>query len=118
MPEHRTTRGKKRGGFRLSLEQLGRLRDTLQENGLTNDVLDIMDFIRSVIKGREYGKFVFTRNLSMAIQLVSRMGEAAGISRDDCSYLDIQTIYDLYASTGDIKERFSASIQQGKKSTA
>ena len=111
-PDHK---GEKRGGFRLSLEQLGRLRDTLQENGLTNDVLDIMDFIRSVIKGREYGKFVFTRNLSMAIQLVSRMGEAAGISRDDCSYLDIQTIYDLYASTGDIKERFSAAIQQGKK---
>ena len=101
--------------FRLSLKQLNRLRDALQENGLTNDVLDIMDFMRHVIKGREYGKFVFTRNLSMAIRLISRMGNAIGVSRDDCSYLDIQTIYDLYVSTGDVKERFLASIQQGKK---
>lgn len=101
--------------FRLSLEQLNRLRDALQENGLTNDVLDIMDFIRNVIKGREYGKFIFTRNLSMAIRLISRMGSAMGISRDDCSYIDIQMIYDLYASAGDIKESFLFFIQQGKK---
>lgn len=101
--------------FRLSLEQLNQLRDALQENGLANDVLDIMDFMRHVIEGREYGKFVFTRNLSMAMQLVSQMGNAMGISREDCSYIDIQTIYDLYVSTGDIKESFWDSIQQGKR---
>ena len=87
----------------------------MQENGLTNDVLDIMDFMRHVIKGREYGKFIFTRNLSRAIQLISQMGDAMGISREDCSYIGIQTIYDLYVSTEDVKERFLASIQQGKK---
>lgn len=38
-----------------------------------------------------------------------------GISREDCSYIDIQTIYDLYVSTGDIKESFWDSIQQGKR---
>ncbi|MDE7417586.1 MAG: phosphoenolpyruvate synthase [Lachnospiraceae bacterium] len=103
------------GKFRLSLEQLNQLRDALQENGLTNNVLDIMDFIKNVIKGREYGKFVFTRNLSMAIRLISQVGNAMGVSRDECSYIGIQTIYDLYVSTGDIKERFLLSIQQGKK---
>lgn len=102
----------KQDQFRLSLEQLGRLRDLLQINGLSNDVLDIMDFIRSVIKGREYGKFVFTRNLSMAIRLISQMGKAIGASREDCSYVDIRTVYDLYVSTGDVKERFFESIQQ------
>ncbi|MDE6054377.1 MAG: phosphoenolpyruvate synthase, partial [Lachnospiraceae bacterium] len=103
------------GKFRLSLEQLNQLRDALQENGLTNDVLDIMDFIKNVIKGREYGKFVFTRNLSMAIRLISQVGNAMGVSRDECSYIDIQAVYDLYVSTGDIKERLLSSIQQGKK---
>lgn len=103
------------GKFRLSLGQLNQLRDALQENGLTNDVLDIMEFIRNVIKGREYGKFVFTRNLSMAIRLVSQMGSAMDISREDCSYLDIRTIYELYASTGNVREHFLTSIQQGKK---
>lgn len=105
----------KQKGFRLSLGQLNRLRDALQENGLANDVLDIMDFMRNVIRGREYGKFIFTRNLSMAIQMVSRMGGAAGISREECSYIDIRTIYDLYVSTGDVKDRFLSSIREGKK---
>lgn len=108
-------KAEQQGKFRLSLEQLNRLRDALQENGLTNDVLDIMDFIRNVIKGREYGKFVFTRNLSMALRLISQMGSAMGLLREDCSYIDIQMIYDLYGSTGDIKENFSFFIQQGKK---
>lgn len=101
--------------FRLSLEQLNRLRDALQENGLTNDVLDIMDFMRNVIRGREYGKFIFTRNLSMAIRLVGSMGKAMGIPKEDCSYIDIRTIYGLYASTGDAGEAFLSSIGQGKK---
>ncbi len=101
--------------FRLSLKQLNQLRNALQENGLTNDVLDIMDFMRHVIKGREYGKFIFTRNLSMAIRLISQVGNAMGVSREDCSYIDIQTIYDLYVSTGDTRERFLESVQQGKR---
>ena len=101
--------------FRLSLEQLRQLRDSLQKNGLTNDVLDIMDFMRSVIRGREYGKFIFTRNLSMAIQIISHMGDVTGISREECSYIDIRTIYDLYASTGEIREKFLSSIKAGKK---
>lgn len=101
--------------FRLSLEQLGRLRDALQKNGLTNDVLDIMDFMRNVIRGREYGKFIFTRNLSMAIQMIGHMGDAIGISREDCSYIDIKTIYELYASTREVKEEFLSSIREGKK---
>lgn len=111
-PAHGTGR---QGKFRLSLEQLGRLRDTLQENGLTNDVLDIMDFIRNVIRGREYGKFVFTRNLSMALLLMNQLGKGMGITREDCSYIDIQTIYDLYVSTGDVRERFVSAVRQGKE---
>lgn len=105
----------RQGKFRLSLEQLGRLRDTLQENGLTNDVLDIMDFIRNVIRGREYGKFVFTRNLSMALLLMNELGKGMGITREDCSYIDIQTIYDLYVSTGDVREGFASAVRQGKE---
>lgn len=101
--------------FRLSLKQLNQLRDALQENGLTNDVLDLMEFMRHVIKGREYGKFIFTRNLSMALCLIGQVGNRIGVSRDDCSYMDIQTIYALYLSTGDVRERFLSSIKQGKK---
>lgn len=56
--------------FWLSLKQLTDLKKKLFENGLTNDILELLDFIKTVIEGREYGKFVFTRNLSKAIQLI------------------------------------------------
>lgn len=101
--------------FRLSLEQLNLLRSTLQKNGLSNDVLDIMAFMKSVIEGREYGKFIFTRNLSMAIQLIGHIGTKFGFSREDCAYIDIRTIYELYISTEDVRNKFLSSIRQGKE---
>ncbi len=108
--------GRKSREFRLSLGQLNRLRDMLQENGLSNDVLDIMEFMRCVIEGREYGKFVFTRNLSMAMHLIGQMGAGAGISREECAYMNIRAVYDLYVSTGELKDKFLESVRRGKES--
>lgn len=102
--------------FRLSLKQLAKLKNKLIENGLTNDILELMDFIKTVIEGREYGKFVFTRNLSKAIQLIERLGRNEGISVEECAFINIRTIYEMYASTKDIRSEFLYSIQQGKRS--
>ncbi len=71
--------------FRLSLEQLNQLKKKLVENGLRNDVLELMDFIKDVIEGKEYGKFVFTKSLSKVLQLIGEIGEAQGISKEDCA---------------------------------
>ncbi len=103
-----------KGIFRLSLEQLGRLKQAQEENGLTNDVLELMDFIKTAIEGREYGKFAFTRNLSKAIQMIGSIGKAAGIGKEDCAYMDIQAIRKLYASTQDIRSAMLHSIERGK----
>ncbi len=102
-------------GFRMSMVQLNGLRDKLNENGLTNDVLELMDFTKTVIEGREYGKFAFTRNLSKAIQMISDIGAKEGISKEDCAYVNIRVIKELYVSTRDIKDSFLNSIEQGKK---
>lgn len=101
--------------FRLSLKQLNELKKNLSENGLTNDVLELMDFIKTVIEGREYGKFVFTRNLSKAIQLIGSMGQREGIGVEDCAFLNIRTIYELYASSKDVRAGLLYSIKQGKR---
>lgn len=100
--------------FRLSLQQLNQLKQKLLENGLVNDILDLMDFIKTVIEGREYGKFAFTRNLSKAMELIVKIGKERGIDREDCAFLNVRTIYDLYSSTRDIKTEYLHSIQQGK----
>lgn len=100
--------------FKMSMTQLFELRKRLNENGLTNDVLELMDFIKTVIEGREYGKFAFTRNLSKAIQMIGEIGESEGIPKDDCAYLDISAIKELYSSAKDVGEVFRQSIDKGK----
>ncbi len=101
--------------FRLSLRQLCLLKDKLHENGLANDILELMDFIKTVIEGREYGKFAFTRNLSMALKLIGEIGREYGISKEECAFLHIHDIYELYASAGDVPTSFRRSIQKGKR---
>lgn len=101
--------------FSLSIEQMHQLKDMLDESGLNNDILGIMDFIKTVIEGREYGKFVFTRSISKVIQMIGDMGEHYGISREECAYLDIQVVRELYASTKDIREELFKSVREGRE---
>lgn len=101
--------------FRLSLQQLNLLKEKLLINGLTNDILELLDFAGTVIEGREHGKFVFTRNLSKAISLIGEIGEEEGISREDCTFLNIHAVYDLYASSKNIRTDFMHSIRKGKE---
>ena len=100
--------------FRLSLNQLNALKKALSENGLSNDILELMDFIKTVIEGREYGKFVFTRNLSKVIQLIGEIGEREGISKEECAFLNVHTIYELFSSAKNIRQSLLYSIQQGR----
>lgn len=104
-----------KGLFRLTLDQLGRLENALKNNRLNNNVLELMDFIKSVIEGREYGKFIFTRNLSKVIQMAGKLGKTYGILREDFAYIDIHTILDMYTSPKDMGDVFQAAVENGKK---
>ena len=108
-----TEKGKEQ--FRLSLQQLNLLKEKLSDNGLTNDILELMDFIRTVIEGREYGKFAFTRNLSMALKLIEEIGRAEGIAKEDCAFINIHDIYEVYTSAKDVQSCLLYSIQRGKQ---
>lgn len=101
--------------FSLSIAQMHRLKDMLEESGLNNDILGLMDFIKTVIEGREYGKFVFSRSLSKVIQMIGNMGEKYGLKREDCAYLDIQAVKGLYASAKDVGEVLAKSVMEGKE---
>lgn len=101
--------------FRMSLKQMQKLTDELDENGLNHNILNLMDFIKKAIEGREYGKFVFTKNLSKAIQMIGEIGKKYGITIDDCSYINIQAVRELYMSTKDTELNLRRSIQKGKE---
>lgn len=69
------------------------LKRQLDENGLTNDILELMNFIKTVIEEREYGKFAFTRNLSMSLKLIGEIGQEHGITKKDRAFLHVHDIY-------------------------
>ena len=106
------------GEFRLSLHQMHKLEEMLTENKLNNNILGLMDFIKKVIEGREYGKFIFTRNLSKVLQLIGELGNTYHFSREDCAYINIQTIRELYMSAKDIERSIRHSIERGKEEYA
>lgn len=99
----------------MSLEQLHKLKSALEKNGLDNNVIELMDFIKGAIESREYGKFIFTRNLSRAIQMIGKLGESCGISKDDFSYVNIKIIQNMYTGVRDMESVFKESVIAGKK---
>ena len=78
--------------FALSIEQLRRIEKLLKEHQLDIDVLSLIEFIKAGIEGREYAKFVFTRNLSEALSLTRQLGEEYGLSLEDCAFIDYDAI--------------------------
>lgn len=100
--------------FSLSIDQMHRLKELLEGNGLATDILGLMDFIKTVIEGREYGKFIFTRSISKAIQMIGELGGRYGLSREDCAYINIQAVRGLYASAKDIGTVLDKSAKEGK----
>ena len=100
--------------FSMSIDQMHKLKELLEVNGLDTDILGLMDFIKTVIEGREYGKFIFTRSLSKAIQMIGELGEKYGLSREDCAYINIQAVRELYASAKDIGMILDKSVKEEK----
>ena len=51
-------------------------------------------YMKQAIQGREYAKFIFTRNISDALEIMTQWGDAVGLSVEELSYLCIHDILD------------------------
>jgi hypothetical protein len=100
--------------FALTLRQLREISQLLGQHGLSQDVVGLFEFLQAGIELREYGKFLFTRNLSDALSLFRRFGETHGFSAEDMSYADIRVIHSLHASCADPRDLLARSIEQGR----
>ncbi len=60
---------------------------------------ELMTYMASAIQARESAKFVFSRNISDALELITTWGEHHGLSRNDLSHLNIQRILDCLTVT-------------------
>jgi len=73
-------------------------------------------FIRTSIEQREYIKFIFTRSLSLAIEILRKLGDKMGFSADDMSYLTISDVRasQCYGTDDDVREFLATIIAQRK----
>lgn len=67
----------------------------LSEQGLACEGDALERFLRESIEGREYGKFAFTRNLSLALDEIAAWGESIGVSRELLAHITIEDILSL-----------------------
>jgi len=79
---------------------LRRLSKLLAEEGFDINPEYLIRYITEAIKGREYAKFIFTRNLSDALEIIGVWGEKIGLSREELSFLEIGKILDTQVLTG------------------
>ncbi|MBI3928073.1 MAG: hypothetical protein HY319_21195 [Armatimonadetes bacterium] len=79
-----------------SRRRIGR---ALERAKLPVDLPAFEDFLRGAIEGRELSKFVFTRNLSRALDCLAEFGEAHGISREALGYLRLSDLTGLLTAT-------------------
>jgi glutamine kinase len=103
------------GNFSLTLDQFRKIGALIKENDLDMEALELFDFIKSAIEGRESSKFEFTKNVSLILQEIEKLGKEFGISKEDLSYLDYRTISHLYSSSDSPKSVLLSSIELGKK---
>ncbi len=78
--------------FDLTPDENDRISRDLSRAGFSIDAQQLFAFVRAAVQGRERGKFEFTRNLSLAIDLISDLAEREGLSREEASYLTLDEI--------------------------
>lgn len=67
----------------------------------------LLSYARRAIAGRELGKFVFSRNVSDALEMLAAWAEARGLGRDELSHLDIGPVLAQVAGEAIERDGFS-----------
>ncbi len=106
--------GIKKIGFSLDSARKKLLEMKLSELGISHTPDSFLNFIRSAVEGREYAKFVFTKTLSDVLVLIEELGAEYGLTKEECSYLDIEHIKKLYSTSGDVASVLMDSKEKGK----
>jgi hypothetical protein len=91
----------------------------LKRIGLEIDVNRFERFLRQSIEGREFGKFIFMRNINAALEALAEFGSKNDLSRQDLSHVRIKDLLALRsASTVDQKAHLEHLIQEGREQFA
>jgi hypothetical protein len=102
--------------FELTRAESRAIEALLSASGLAISVDALFTYITQAIQGREYAKFVFTHNVSDALEILAAWGHDHGLSRQQLSYLDITDILNRdphdAALPSDLQERSDRGRRQ------
>lgn len=83
-------------GLKLSDGQENKIYQLLNECGLEGVTpQSLLKYISDAVSGREYGKFVFTRTVSVMLEIIAKFGEKNKLSREEMSHIPIWDILNL-----------------------
>lgn len=106
--------------FVLTARERAALADLLAELGAEITPEGLLEYARRAVAGREHAKFVFTRNLSDALERLVHWGAALGLSRRQLASLTIREILDTVTSPvqAEPAEHFRMRAVQGERTAA
>ena len=101
----------------FSPAQQAAITDTLREHGINLTFETAEAFIRQAIESREFAKFIFTKSLSDTLELISELGVRVNLSKEDMSYVEIDSILKLYShlSHDDLNAYFQRNITANRR---
>ncbi len=103
--------------FKFSESKIKKINYELKKNKINMNAKHLLEYIAESIKMREYSKFLFTKNLNLILELIMKLCKRNNISRNDCAYLDVGTILNLYYSLDyrNLKDIFHNKIATNKR---
>lgn len=104
--------------FSLTTDERSSINKILAEAGITTiNADDFLTYAGKAIAGREYAKFIFTKNLSDALEGLTLWGKKIGLNKQEISLLNIRDILDsLYSQLDDRTcEHFMELAALGKR---
>lgn len=86
--------------------------NALREHGLKGTVLELFTFARLAMEAREEAKFHFTKLLSEVLKLITEVGEALGMRRDELAYMRVEDVLEAIGkSDQEIRVEWRAKIE-------
>jgi hypothetical protein len=103
--------------FSFTRTEESALRLLLAEAGMESVTpKQFLQYVKRAVRGREYAKFVFTRNVSDILEMVAAWGQDIGLEREDLAFIDIQDVinWNSISLLRDPSEYFSAQVEKGR----
>lgn len=99
------------------LNERGLFSKAMTEMGIIVDSGNLERFLRGSIEGREYAKFIFSRNLSTALDLISAYGETHGLSATQLANSSLSSFFSLRSGSVSSEDAFTWLSQESSNNS-